>query len=85
MLLGLQLYIAVFIYFRKRQASPEPAVRRESTGKAEASRNGRWNGSSQASQWVFNDTPSPNSTDYDEDVGEHNNEPLDRTYVYERY
>eukprot|EP00268_Persea_americana_P049249 TRINITY_DN5266_c0_g2_i1.p1 TRINITY_DN5266_c0_g2~~TRINITY_DN5266_c0_g2_i1.p1 ORF type:complete len:683 (-),score=153.58 TRINITY_DN5266_c0_g2_i1:563-2611(-) len=64
---------------KKRQASPEPAVRRESTGKAEASRNGRWNGSSQASQWVFNDTPSPNSTDYDEDVGEHNNEPLDRT------
>lgn len=76
------IYVVGFLYFRKRQTSPESAVRREVVVKAEASSNGRWNGSSHAPQRVFNDTPSPKSTDYEETDGEHKSEPLDRTYVY---
>ncbi|RWR82783.1 DDT domain-containing protein DDR4 isoform X1 [Cinnamomum micranthum f. kanehirae] len=64
---------------KKRQTSPEPAVRREVVVKAEASINGRWNGTSHAPQRVFNDTPSPKSTDYEETDGEQKSETLDRT------
>ncbi|KAL5976695.1 hypothetical protein ACLOJK_021028, partial [Asimina triloba] len=62
------------------KVSPEPALRRESLTKPEASANGsRWNGSSHAPQQVSNDTTSQKSTDYDETDGEHKYAPLDRT------
>lgn len=76
------IYGMGFSCCRKRQTSPEPAVRREVVVKAEASINGRWNGTSHAPQRVFNDTPSPKSTDYEETDGEQKSETLDRTYVY---
>ncbi|XP_077210166.1 DDT domain-containing protein DDR4-like [Tasmannia lanceolata] len=64
---------------KKRQASPEPVVKREVIPKPEASSNGKCNGPSQVIQQVSNDTMSPKSTDYDETDGEHKSGPLDRS------
>ncbi|KAK9278722.1 hypothetical protein L1049_028298 [Liquidambar formosana] len=66
---------------KRKQPSPEPAVRREVV-KPEASTNGKWSGPSQAPQNVsFNalSPKSPDLADYDEIDEDHKSEAMDRS------
>ncbi|KAF8390304.1 hypothetical protein HHK36_024829 [Tetracentron sinense] len=70
---------------KRRQPSPEPAVKKEVVAKPEASTNGRLNGPSLAPPHVSFDALSPNSTDNEVTDGEHESGPLDRRQRPQRY
>lgn len=67
------------VCFRKRQSSPEIVVRR-TTGRPEASSNGKSNGSPQMDLVDNDDAQSLKSNDYEETDLEHQDETLDRRY-----
>nr|DAD31117.1 TPA_asm: hypothetical protein HUJ06_009968 [Nelumbo nucifera] len=69
---------------KRRQSSPEHVARRE-VAKHEALTNGRWNGPSQAPQYMPHDALSPKATDHEETDGEHKFGNLDRRQRPEKY